>query len=174
MINFALKTTCAAAALLFLAGSAMAADQQIGEPAEDAGMKIAILYRPGVTIEPKNEINGPDGADIYLQADVHALKSNPNGLGKGEWIPYLTASFVVTKPGSDFKATGPLVPMTSVDGPHYGRNINLAGPGKYHVTVTLKPPVTNGFFRHTDKETGVAQWWDPITKEWDFTYSNSK
>ncbi|KIL96665.1 Periplasmic protein p19 involved in high-affinity Fe2+ transport [Paramagnetospirillum magnetotacticum MS-1] len=41
----------------------------------------------------------------------------------------MTASYVVTKPGSDFKAAGPLPPMTSVTGPHYGRNINLAGPG---------------------------------------------
>jgi hypothetical protein len=50
----------------------------------------------------------------------------------------------------------------------------LAGAGKYHVVVTLKPPVTNGFYRHTDKETGVAQWWDPIIQEWDFTYSGTK
>jgi uncharacterized protein involved in high-affinity Fe2+ transport len=167
-----LKTACVAAAALLLSGAAGAAERPIGH-VEKAGMKISAVYHQGIVVAPKNDLHGPDGADIFLQADIHALKNNPNGLGKGEWIPYLTATYVVTKPGSDFKASGPLVPMTSVTGPHYGRNVNLAGPGTYHVAITLKPPVHNGFFRHTDKETGVAQWWDPITQEWDFKYEGA-
>jgi uncharacterized protein involved in high-affinity Fe2+ transport len=27
------------------------------------------------------------------------------------------------------------------------------------------------FGRHTDKETGVAEWFKPFTLEWDFVYS---
>jgi uncharacterized protein involved in high-affinity Fe2+ transport len=166
------KTACVAAAALMLSGAAGAAERPIGE-VEKSGMKIAAIYHQGIAIEPKNEVYGPDNADIYLQADVHALKNNPNGFGKGEWLPYVTASYVVTKPGSDFKALGPLPPMTSVTGPHYGRNINLAGPGTYHVAITLKAPVHNNFYRHTDKETGVSQWWEPITQEWDFKFEGA-
>ena len=66
------KTACVAAAVLMLSGAAGAAERPIGE-VEKSGMKIAAIYHQGIAIEPKNEVYGPDNADIYLQADVHAL-----------------------------------------------------------------------------------------------------
>lgn len=167
------KIISAAALALVLSSPAYAGEHPIGKAVESNGMRIGGVYLQGVLMDPVNETCGPNDADIHLEADVHALKGNPNGFGAGEWVPYLTVRYVLTKPGSDFKSEGPLVPMVADDGPHYGRNVKMDGPGKYHVAMTFEPPVTNGFYRHTDKETGVGQWWQPFTQEWDFTYVGS-
>ncbi|ARJ64575.1 hypothetical protein WV31_02170 [Magnetospirillum sp. ME-1] len=163
----------AAMAVVLLSGAATAGEIRIGDPVEKAGMKIAGVYLQAVLMDPENDICGPHTADIHLEADVHALKGNPNGLGKGEWVPYMNASYVLTKKGSDFKDAGPLVAMVANDGPHYGRNVKMAGPGTYHVVFTLQPPSANGMGHHVSKETGVAEWWAPITQEWDFDYVGS-
>ena len=173
MTKFAWNTAAVAAAMVLLSSAAFAAERPIGDPVEKFGMKVGAVYLQGVVMDPENEICGPNSADIHLEADVHALKGNPNGLGKGEWIPYMTASYVLTKPGTDFKDAGPLVPMVANDGPHYGRNVKMAGPGTYHVVFTLQPPSANGMGHHVSKETGVAEWWAPITQEWDFDYVGS-
>jgi len=163
----------AAAAVLLASGVAMAGERPIGDAVVKNGMKIGGVYLQGVLMDPVNETCGPNDADIHLEADVHAVKGNPNGFGAGEWVPYLSVTYVLTKQGSDFKSEGPLVPMVADDGPHYGRNVKMDGPGKYHVAMTFQPPVVNGFYRHTDKETGVGQWWQPFTQEWDFSYVGS-
>ena len=41
--------------------------------------------------------------------------------------------FEVTKTGTTQKVEGEFMPMVANDGPHYGDNIKLFGPGKYHV-----------------------------------------
>lgn len=64
--------------------------------------------------------------------------------------------------------------MVASDGPHYGDNIKLNGPGKYHLTMTVKPPMQMGhmaFGRHVDKETGVGAWFKPVTLEYDFPFA---
>jgi hypothetical protein len=163
----------AQALVLLLAGSALAGERPIGEPLEKNGMRIGAVYLQGVVMDPQDEICGGADADVHLEADIHALKGNPNGFAAGEWVPYLGVSYELTKPGTDFSSKGPLVPMVADDGPHYGRNIKLAGPGKYHLAVVINPPSYNGFYRHVDKETGVGQWWQPIHHEWDFTFVGS-
>ena len=60
--------------------------------------------------------------------------------------------------------------MTAKDGPHYANNTDMAGPGTYHLTYTIWPPTTHGFIRHTDKASGVPDWWKPITASWTFAY----
>ncbi len=60
--------------------------------------------------------------------------------------------------------------MVASDGPHYADNIKLNGAGKYKLRYHIVPPPVNGFFRHTDKETGVGKWWTPFDLTWDFTY----
>jgi periplasmic iron binding protein len=162
-----------AASVLLLATAASAGERPIGDPVEKFGMKVGAVYLQAVKMDPQDEMCGPADADIHLEADIHALKGNPNGLAKGEWIPYMGISYVLTKPGSDFTSSGPLVPMVANDGPHYGRNVKMAGPGTYHVAIKVNPPSSNGFYRHTDKETGVGQWWAPFTQEWDFTFVGS-
>ena len=59
------------------------------------------------------------------------------------------------------------------EGPHYGDNIKLFGPGKYHVKYTILPPSENKhahFGRHTDRLTGVRPWFKPFDVEYDFSF----
>lgn len=153
----------------FLASTtSQAADVKIGS-VEHSGMQITAVYIQPVTMEPMLPGMGP--ADIHLEADIKALKNNPNGFPEGAWIPYLTISYVITKKGSDWKAMGTFMPMAASDGPHYAQNIKLDGAGRYHLSYHIDPPLRSGFFRHTDKESGVGKWWDPIELEWDFVFA---
>lgn len=167
-----IRTFVLAAATAALATMpALAAEKPIGEPVEMNGMEIAAVYLQAVMMEPHHASH--DGADAHIEADIKGLKGNNSGFAEGEWIPYLDIDYVLTKPGSDFKQSGKLVPMVASDGPHYGANVKFAGPGKYHVAYTIKPPSTNGFLRHVDKETGVGAWWQPFTVEWDFAFTGT-
>ena len=158
-----------ATALLALPLSAVALEYPIGEPKNLHGMEIGAVYLQAVKMEPMMPgMMGP--ADIHLEADIHAAKGNPNGFGAGEWIPYLGITYLVAKAGSDWQAVGHFHPMVASDGPHYGANVRLDGPGKYHLTYQITPPPYQGFYRHIDKETGVGKWWVPFKMEWDFTY----
>ncbi|HKK14928.1 MAG TPA: iron transporter, partial [Gammaproteobacteria bacterium] len=95
---------------------------------------------------------------------------NPNGFAPGEWVPYLGVTYRIQKLGSDWSAFGQFMSMVASDGPHYGANVTLDGPGKYRLTYRITPPPYQGFYRHTDKETGVAPWWKPFDVSWQFTY----
>lgn len=166
-----MKTLIAAAALAALSITpALAGEQPIGEPVEKNGMEIAAVYLQAVTMEPHAAHHA--NTDIHLEADIKALKGNNNGFGEGEWIPYLDVTYELTKVGSPFRKTGKLAPMVASDGPHYGDNVKMDGPGKYHVVYRIAP-AAHGFLRHTDKETGVGKWWEPFSVEWDFTYVGS-
>lgn len=149
-------------------GPALAGEQPIGDPVELNGMEIAAVYLQPTMMEPM--LPGMGKADIHLEADIHAAKGNQNGFGEGEWVPYLDISYTITRQGSDWSTTGSFMPMVASDGPHYADNIKLNGPGNYHLKYHIKPPAYNGFYRHTDKETGVGPWWAPFDLEWDFTF----
>lgn len=166
MNRFATAATAMAFALA--APAARAAEVPIGEPVEKNGMQIAAIYLQPVTMEPLHAAHA--NADVHLEADIHAIKGNENGFGEGEWIPYLGVSYELTKAGSSWKASGTFVPMVASDGPHYGQNVKLDGPGKYHLTYRIESPAGQGFLRHTDKETGVGKWWEAFSLDWDFTY----
>ena len=162
-----------AVGLLALAvGTLQAGEHPIGDPVEKNGMEIAAVYLQPVVMEPM--LPGMmDPTDIHLEADIHAARGNQNGFGAGEWIPYLGITYQISKVGSDWSKTGTFMPMVASDGPHYGANIKLDGPGKYRVHYHLVPPPGNGFYRHTDKETGVGQWWVPFDLEWDFIFAGA-
>lgn len=149
------------------AAPAAAGEKRIGEPVEKNGMSVAAVYLQAVMMEPAHAHHGD--ADAHIEADVKALKGNRNGFAKDDWVPYLDIDYVLTKPGTDFRKTGKLVPMVANDGPHYGDNVKFDGPGKYHLAYTFRP-AAHGFMRHIDKETGVGAWWEPFTLEWDFTF----
>ena len=85
-------------------------------------------------------------------------------------IPYLTVTYQLQKLGGDWSTLGTMMAMTANDGPHYGTNIKFNGPGKYRLRLRILPPPYSGFFRHTDNETGVKDWWSPIEESWDFVY----
>lgn len=146
-----------------------AGDVEIGS-LEQNGMEIAAVYIQPVTMDPTVPGMG-DNADIHLEADIKALADNTNGFSEGDWIPYLTVSYTITKQGSDWFTQGTLMPMVASDGPHYAQNIKLDGAGRYHLSYHIEPPPRAGFYRHTDRESGTGTWWQPIDLEWVFVFA---
>ncbi len=63
--------------------------------------------------------------------------------------------------------------MVAKYGPHYGKNIKHRH-GKYNLDYTIENPSTGGLARHTDKETGVPEWWDAFSLEYTFDFKRSK
>ena len=159
-----------ALALLQPAFGAAAAEITIGKPFEKNGMEVGAVYLQPVVMEPM--MPGMMAVtDVHLEADIHAQKGNKNGFGPGDWVPYLGITYLLQKIGSDWETFGAFMPMVANDGPHYGANVKLNGPGKYRLTYHILPPVYQGFYRHTDKETGVAAWWAPFDVSWDFVFT---
>ncbi|MDN5864240.1 MAG: iron transporter [Gammaproteobacteria bacterium] len=162
-----------AVALLLPVATAQAKEHAVShKPIVQNGMIISAAYLQPVHMAPM--LPSMEGtADVHLEADIHANKDNPQGFQPGAWIPYLTITYHLTKEDSDWKSFGPFMPMIANDGPHYGRNIQLDGPGKYTLTLFIEPPPAAGFYRHTDKETGVAPWWQPFTVSWTFVWAGN-
>ena len=123
-----------------LAAPALALEYPIGVPQQRAGMEIAAVYLQPIEMEPEGMMRKVSESDIHIEADIHALANNPNGFEEGAWIPYLVVKYEVSKIGGDHKVAGDFMPMVANDGPHYGENIKLAGPGKYKVKYTILPP----------------------------------
>ena len=112
-------------------------------------------------------------SDVHMEADIRATKGNTNGFGEGDWMPDLLVKYKISKKGEAKALEGIFMPMVANDGPHYGDNIKLFGPGKYHVKYTILPPSENKhahFGRHTDRLTGVRPWFKPFDVEYEFTY----
>ena len=155
------------------AGQAAAVEYPIGTPQQRNGMEIAAVYLQPVLMEPEGVMKKPEESDIHMEADIQALANNPNGFAEGAWMPYLVIKYEVTKQGSNEKIAGDFMPMVANDGPHYGDNIKLKGPGKYTVKYKISPPTANPeahFGRHTDRLTGVRPWFKPFEVEYEFTY----
>lgn len=153
---------------------ASAAEYPIGKQKIEGGMEIGAVYLQPITMDPEGMMRKASDSDIHLEADIHAVKKNPTGFAEGDWMPYLQVSYELTKPGSSYKQAGELMPMVADDGPHYGDNVKLAGPGKYHLKLMVNAPMQTGhmaFGRHVDKETGVGPWFKPITIEYDFPFA---
>lgn len=170
--------TCFASVLLatslLATQSSYAAETPIGKHQTVAGMEIGAVYLQPVKMEPDGMMKKVEESDIHLEADIHAVKNNPNGFAEGDWMPDLVIKFEITKVGSNFKVAGDLMPMVASDGPHYGDNVKLDGPGKYKLKYTVMPPSANThahFGRHVDKETGVAPWFKNFDLNYDFTYA---
>jgi uncharacterized protein involved in high-affinity Fe2+ transport len=168
LIPFALATSLLAAA------PTDAREYFVGGPVKQQDMEIVANYLLGVEMAPMPMTMGGmmEHGDhmIHLEADIHATADNPYGYADGAWIPYLTVSYDLKKDGSDWSASGTLIPMTAKDGPHYANNLNMGGPGLYHLTYRIEPPAPDVFGRHIDKETGVPDWWKPIAVSFDFKY----
>ena len=160
--------------LLFLALPALALEYPIGKPQVHDGMEIAAVYLQPITMEPAGMMRDAKVSDIHLEADIKATDKNRNGFADGSWIPYLDVSYELTRQGGTEVIKGPMMPMVASDGPHYGDNVKLAGPGKYTLKVTVAPPANGAhaqFGRHVDKETGVGPWFAPFSLQYDFVYA---
>ena len=160
----------AAAAALVVAHGAAAKEFLIGGQMHERDMQIFANYLTGQEMTPMPP-NMPMGADvIHLEADIHATGFSVHGYPDGGWIPYLRVQYTLEKRGTNWKATGELRPMIAKDGPHYGYNVKMDGPGDYQLVYHISPPEVNGFLRHTDKWTGVPDWWKPYSVEFQFAY----
>jgi len=172
-----LKRSALALALFALpAASALALEYPIGTPQHRAGMEIAAVYLQPIEMEPAGMMRAAAESDIHIEADIHALDSNVNGFEEGAWIPHLIVKYEISKTGGQFKTSGEFMPMVANDGPHYGDNVKLDGPGKYQVRYTILPPSENPqahFGRHTDRATGVRPWFKAFSVDYEFTYAGT-
>jgi len=162
------------AAAVSVALPAMAAEYPIGKQHIEGGMELGTVYLQPITMDPEGMMRKASDSDIHLETDIHAVKNNPTGFAEGDWMPYLQVSYELSKVGTTQSVKGMLMPMVANDGPHYGDNVKLFGPGKYHVKIIVAPPATMGaaaFGRHIDKETGTGPWFKPFTVEYDFPFA---
>jgi hypothetical protein len=158
---------------LLVPAAAIAIEYPIGTPQQRAGMELSAVYLQPVTMEPDGMMRKVEESDVHLELDIKALGNNANGFQEGSWIPYLVVKYEVSKLGSTQKVAGDFMPMVANDGPHYGDNVRLFGPGKYQVKFWVLPPSANQhshFGRHTDRLTGVRPWFKPFDLEFEFTY----
>lgn len=155
------------------AGQSMAAEKSIGLPHEKNGMEIAGVYLQPIEMEPSSGMHSMrdrKDSDIHIEADIHASEGNKNGFAAGEWVPYLYIEYTLIKIKTGEKIKGKMGAMVASDGPHYGDNVKMLGAGKYKAIFKIHNPESNGFGRHTDRETGVAKWYKPFEVEWEFNY----
>lgn len=163
------NTMLSAAAALLIATPVMAAEVHVGDAVERHGLSVGAAYLTGISMEPMPPMAMGDDT-IHLECDVAASADNQHGFAEGDFVPYLTCSYLVEKVDGDWQQAGTMLPMTAQDGPHYANNVPMDGPGDYRVTYFLEAPSRNGFFRHTDDETGVPEWFEPFSVSWTFTY----
>jgi hypothetical protein len=147
-----------------------AVEVRIGRPQEAHGVRIAASYSAPVSMDEYWGGPPPEEADIHLEADVHATRKNRHGFRPGDWIPYLSITYTLERLGTGTMLSGQLWQMVARDGPHYGLNLRLPGPGRYRLTYRIGSPAEWGLSRHTDPVTGVDPWWEPFEVEWTFQY----
>lgn len=154
----------------FAGQHAAAVEYRIGSPQNISGMEVAAVYLQPIEMEPEGMMRKAADSDLHLEADIRTLASNPNGFAEGAWIPHLVVKYQIVKLGSGERIAGELMPMVASDGPHYGDNVKMAGPGKYKLKLLVAPPIPNHFGRHTDRATGVRPWFRAFEVEWEFTF----
>ncbi|PPQ26107.1 hypothetical protein CCS01_31125 [Rhodopila globiformis] len=169
------RLSAAVLVLTLLAGSgALAREYPIGKPVQQSGMEVSAVYLQPIEMDPPGMMRAAADSDIHLEADIKATAGNPNGFPDGDWIPALEVHYQLVKTGSDQAVSGVLMPMVANDGPHYGDNVKLFGPGKYRLTLTIAPPGPGEHFgRHIDKETGVAPWFKPFKVSQEFVFAGT-
>lgn len=150
----------------------------IGAPQNRHGMEIGAVYLQAIDMEPEGHMRKAADSDIHIEADIRALAGNVNGFPEGSWVPFLHIRYELVKlGGSGEPIRGQMMPMVASDGPHYGDNVKLQGPGRYRVKYTVYPPsapensMGQHFGRHTDRATGVRPWFKPFELEWEFTFA---
>ncbi|MFK5597877.1 iron transporter [Methylobacterium sp. HMF5984] len=164
------------AGLAGLTASAVAKEIPVGPHVTQNGLEVAAVYLQPIEMDPPDMMRAAAQSDLHLEADIRAAKDNRNGFAEGDFVPSLTVTFEVVKldgdKPTDQKVSGPLMGMVANDGPHYGDNVKLFGPGRYRLKLTVAPPGPHAHFgRHVDKETGVAEWFKPFDITQDFTFA---
>ena len=168
-----LRSIALAAAAALLPAAAAALEYPIGKPQIREGMEVVVYLQP-IAMDPPGMMRDARTSDIHLEADIKATDKKRNGFADGTWVPYLAVKYQLLKQGSNEQIAGQMMAMVASDGPHYGDNVKLAGPGKYKLVLSVAPPGSDSHFgRHTDKETGVGPWFKSFTVEYEFTYAGT-
>lgn len=155
-------------------GDALAREYPIGKPVKQSGMEIGVVYLQPIEMDPPGMMRAASESDVHLEADVKAIAGNKNGFPDGEWIPALDIHYQLLKIDTNETVAGEMMTMVANDGPHYGDNVKLFGPGKYRLTVSIAPPgAAQHFGRHVDKETGVGPWFKPFDVKQEFTFAGT-
>ena len=169
------------------ASSASSSASSAGAVGEEAGFEETPIFEDieaggwlnvsAVYFQPVPMTDGStiEGKDIHLEADIHALANN-FGFGVGDWVPYLTVDYKITREDGSEAASGTFMEMSASDGPHYGANIAMPGQGKYKLEITIKSPADNNYLLHTDAETGPGaksfddgvKWPLVVSESWDY------
>ncbi|MDR2629708.1 MAG: iron transporter [Spirochaetaceae bacterium] len=181
--------------VLFVAGSLFAGGQQGGRrpdstvsPGEAAGFEefplgddfeLGPLNVAGVYFQPVDMLPAAAGlpasqSDMHMEADISAAE-NDLGYGVGDFVPNLTVRYEVIRSTGE-RIEGTFMPMNASDGPHYGANIKLpgpGGPGSYTVRFLIQNPEAQGYVLHVDQATGVPGrfWGAPLVAEWKVDYA---
>ena len=158
---------------LLAATHSYAKEYPIGEPQQCAGMEVGAVYLQPISMDPPGMMRAAAESDVHMEADISALENNAHGFQEGSFVPYLNISYRLQKTGSEQVLEGDFHAMVANDGPHYGDNLKLMGPGKYQLTYFVSAPGQQAhgehFGRHTDKETGVAPWFERCELHYSFT-----
>jgi uncharacterized protein involved in high-affinity Fe2+ transport len=158
---------------LLAATHSYAKEYPIGEPQQCAGMEVGAVYLQPISMDPPGMMRAAAESDVHMEADISALENNAHGFQEGSFVPYLNISYRLQKTGSEQVLEGDFHAMVANDGPHYGDNLKLMGPGQYQLTYWVSAPGGHGshFGRHTDKETGVAPWFERCELHYSFTFA---
>ena len=160
---------------LLAATHSYAKEYPIGEPQQCAGMEVGAVYLQPISMDPPGMMRAAAESDVHMETDISALENNAHGFQEGSFVPYLNISYRLQKVGSEQVLEGDFHAMVANDGPHYGDNIKLMGPGKYQLTYFVSAPGQSAhghaFGRHTDKETGVAPWFERCELNYSFTFA---
>ena len=160
---------------LLAATHSYAKEYPIGEPQQCAGMEVGAVYLQPISMDPPGMMRAAAESDVHMEADISALENNAHGFQEGSFVPYLNIRYRLQKTGSEQVLEGDFHAMVANDGPHYGDNLKLMGPGQYQLTYFVSAPGQRAhgehFGRHTDKETGVAPWFAPCERNYSFTFA---
>jgi uncharacterized protein involved in high-affinity Fe2+ transport len=166
-------------AVLLMGGASAAGAKEvpIGPHVVQQGIDVGAVYLQPIEMDPPGMMRAAAESDVHLEADIKATKDNRNGMPDGDWVPFLQVKYQLTKIDGGQTVSGDMMKMVANDGPHYGDNVKLAGPGKYRLKLTISPPGPQDHFgRHVDKETGVGEWFKPfdVTQEFVFAGTGKK
>ena len=164
---------CILASSMLTAVQAMADHPISGPSIYQKKIETALVWVEPVTMSPNPTTPVGSHYDIHNEVDQHAIKGDKMGFGAGGWLPDCEVACVIWKDKSSWKTVFSMMSMVANDGPHYGRNIKLDGPGLYYETCQIDPPDWRGFYRHTDKETGVGPFFDPYQIKGSFKFMGS-
>ena len=159
-----LMASSLALSLALAAGALQAAVFSAGETVVRNGLAVQGIYIQEVKMTGEHAAHGNHGGHggsghghdmpgMHLEAVVKMAEEG-HGFPVGSWVPYLDVHYTLTRKGGDWSSEGPLVPMLANDGPHYGANVAMPGPGKYVLTFRIAPPSEDVFPRHFDRELG--------------------